>query len=79
MKRKKKQNPLAVVYFIAAFGFTYLLMPYALELVNLDTNKEIIDKLKNGQIFLEFLVFIVIFLAVAFLMELVFKKVKGKR
>ena len=70
MKRRKKQNPLTVVYFIAAFGFTYLLMPYALELVNLDTNKEIIDKLKNGQIFLEFLVFIVIFLVVAFLMEL---------
>ena len=73
MKRQKKQNPLVVVYFMAAFGFTYLLMPYALEIVNINASLEIIDRLKSGQIFLEFLIFIVIFLAVAFLMEFIMK------
>lgn len=79
MQRQKKQNPLVVVYFMAAFGFTYLLMPYALEIANLDEKKEIIERLKTGQIFLEFLIFIVIFLAIAFLIELILRMLKKRK
>jgi len=79
MKTRKKSNPLSVIYFLAAFGFTYLLMPFALNFLNIPENKELTVRIKNGQIFIEFITFVVIFLAVAFAMELIFRLFKTKK
>jgi len=79
MKTRKKSNPLSVIYFLAAFDFTYLLMPYVLNFFNISDTEELTVRIKNGQIFLEFVAFVVIFLSVAFAMELVFKLFRKKQ
>jgi hypothetical protein len=78
MQNRRKTNPLTVVFFLAAFGFTYLVMPYILEFFNIDYTLELLQRIKKGTIFIEFVAFVVVFLAISFLMEIIFRLFKKK-
>ena len=67
---KKKYSFLSAIYFIVTFGVTYLLMPHVMDILNLSKELELKDKIKNGHIFIEFVVFVVLYLLIAFLFEI---------